>query len=838
VDSHIFRQIFVEAPIGMVMLGRDGTILSANRAFLRLSGKERVAQSKLSELFIPEDTIAYDSAFERLDSRRIDSFSTELRYRSNEDGEKWVRMNMYPLKTVRQGLLVAFFEDVSEQKHREYQLRRAKEASQKARQAAERETRIKSDFLANMSHEIRTPIHTITGMSELLGDTELDPEQQEYVDQIAFSADVLLSLVNDILDFSKIEAGKLSLESIEFDLQKTVEDAVDLVALEAHKKGLDTAVFVENDVPTMLKGDPVRLRQIIVNLFNNAVKFTQQGEVMVEVKKIEESDEEVVLRFRVNDTGIGIPDEKKNKLFKVFSQVDSSTTRKYGGTGLGLSISKNLTQMMGGDIGVSSLEGQGSTFWFTARLKKQGEENFYRSLPEHYFQQKVLVVDDNENIRRYMCSYLEEWGCRVVQAAGGPEALELLREAHNAGEDFDICLVDLLMPRMDGWQFASEVNADERLVDSNLVLMSPTGKSGDEAKMKLLHWFRDYLSKPVKKSKLFEVIFDVVNLEEPEGAEPELSEAGEAVEMVEEITGGKVLVAEDHEVNQQLFKTILENLGHEVHLANNGAEAVKAVQTDRYDLIFMDVQMPEMNGYEATEAIRALDIQTPIVAVTASALRGEERKSSEVGMNDFLVKPFKKKDLLPVLERWFDQSGRTSSPGPGEASLAAEQEPEELEAVDDAEEPEELEELEELEALDAVDDLGELEDLEPVEENLETKEPFDADDPILDFVETLETFMGQRETVLRVIGSFNDKVAKQIPKILEVLEARDCESLRGEAHSIKGGAMNLNAVRLGKTAAALEQAAADGQLKHCSELVNVLQAEYHRFVEQAEKSSP
>ena len=780
-------------------MSREGAILSGNRAFLYLSGKQSIRGMRLVEFFISEDREAYHTAFDRMSEGKTDSFSTELRYHSSSDLRKWARLTLYSVNASQRDVIVGFLEDVSAQKEREAELRRQKENSQKAQQAAEKETRIKSDFLANMSHEIRTPIHTITGMSELLGETKLDPEQQEYVGQIEFSADVLLGLINDVLDFSKIEAGKLSLETIEFDLQKMAEDAVDLVALEAHKKGLETGVFIENDVPNLLRGDPTRLRQIIVNLFNNAVKFTQTGEVTINITKEDENDTGVILRFCVHDTGIGIPDEKKDRLFKVFSQVDSSTTRKYGGSGLGLSISRNLAELMQGTIGVESREGIGSTFWFTAFLLKQNDPGFYDSLPDNYFQQRVLLVDDNERLRGFLRSYLEKWGCAVEESPDGPTALKILNDSHVDGMDFDICLVDLLMPGMDGWQFASEVNANEDLSHTALILMSPTGKSGDEAKMKLLHWFRGYLSKPIKKGKLFEAIFNVINEDGTlSAAEIHRVQENEPVDLVEEISGGVFLVVEDHEVNQQLFKAILENLGHEVHIANNGVEAVNAVKGNLYDLIFMDVQMPEMNGYEATRAIRHLGIKTPIIAVTASALKGEEEKTSEAGMDDFLVKPFKKKDILPLLGRWFQKKSDTGAAGA----------------------PEELEELEELEEIEELEELEELDEAEP---------PYNKEDPVLNVDEMLDTFMSKKEVVVNVVTGFIDKVHTQLPVIDNSAIQGDFDTLRAEAHSIRGGSLNLEAVRLGKTAAALEEAAVQHDTERCRELIILLKDEFGLF---------
>ncbi len=892
-DATIFKSIFKESPIGMALISSSCNILSANRAFLRLIGQSNAKGIRLTSMFHPEDIEPFLKGFTGIIDAELETFSEELRYfpspnaGENGEGGRWLRLNLYPVNASNRKVLVGFFEDISGQKKLEIELRRAKESSQKARKAAEKETRIKSDFLANMSHEIRTPIHTITGMSELLGETELDPEQQEYIDQIVFSADVLLSLINDVLDFSKIEAGKLSLELIDFDLQKMAEDAVDLVALEAHKKGLETAVSVDNTIPTLLKGDPVRLRQVIVNLFNNAVKFTHEGQVVVFVEKQSESEKAVKLKFRVEDTGIGIPEEKKSKLFKVFSQVDSSTTRKYGGTGLGLSISKNLANMMNGEIGVESEEGEGSTFWFTAQLEKQGEVSFYHSLEKNYFPFRVLLVDDNPTVRNILREYLGEWGCEVEEVSNGPSALKVLREAQNAEHPYDICLVDLLMPGMDGWQFASEVNADERLENTQLVLMSPTGKSGDEAKMKLLHWFSGYINKPVKKGKLFEIIFSVTNTEGESVQEEFGTGDEESIEMVEEITGGKFLVAEDHEVNQQLFKTILENLGHEVHIANNGVEAVKAVKSQSYDLIFMDVQMPEMNGYEATTSIRELGVNTPIIAVTASALKGEEEKCLDVGMNGFLVKPFKKKDLIPILEKWFEQGRKMGSEYTRSYKASAEEvsntvaqeggaegsgargmkedfgELEELEAADEAEliEDDEVTEQTQLtEEADEVKGVEELEELkkggefniqevsEGVQEPTEiaasndanqkigvVEKPFEDNDAIVDLEETLDNFMGKRDIVAKVIESYINKVEGQLPTIDSAVENQDFSSLRSEAHSIKGGGLNLAAMRLGKTAAALEKAALEEAMEKIDALVPMLKSEFQLFIEESRK---
>ncbi len=756
-DTTIFETIFRESPVGIVMLGKESRILHYNNSFKNIA---KAAMPLINTPFLsilqPDETEKFSRYFTGLVTGKRVSFSLDLKYRHRKGIPGWIHV-MVELsgneeKTKR--YIIAYVEDITEQKKYESQLMEAKILSEQAQEIAERAAKTKSDFLANMSHEIRTPIHTIIGMSELLAETKLDPEQQEYSGQIQFSADVLLGLINDILDFSKIEAGKLTLEEVDFNLLAVAEDAVAMVALEAHKKGLETAVFVGNDVPHFVSGDPTRLRQIIVNLFNNAVKFTHKGSVIVTVKKEEDFSDSVRLRMCVTDTGIGIPEDKKDKLFKVFTQVDSTTTRKYGGTGLGLSISKNLSEMMGGRIGVESEEGKGSRFWFTVVLKKQNKP--FRGDLAKPLGLRVLLVDDNEEVRGFLRQYLEPWGCTVFEAGNGAEALAFLRDRN--GPSVDLCLIDLVMPGMDGWQLASEIHSDDRINGVRRILLSPTGKSGEEAKMKLLNWFSGYLHKPVKKYVLLHEILKVFHREDDLLLEEGLVQEEEAEELTDEIAGASVLVAEDHKVNQMLFKTILENLGHTVALAGNGKEAVEAVKKEEFDIIFMDVQMPEMNGYEATEEIRKLNIKTPVIAVTASAVKGEREKCLAAGMSDFLTKPFKKKDLLPVLERWLN--------------------------------------VEDLELNDADD----VEELESIPED--DREIFDLDTAV-------EVFMGKKELVLKLLNDLLPRIENQLEQIKEYAGKKDYDDIRKQAHSIKGSCANMSMNQISAAAAVLEKAAAE-----------------------------
>ncbi|MBN1647521.1 MAG: response regulator [Spirochaetales bacterium] len=626
-------------------------------------------------------------------------------------------------------------------------LRKEKEESLRAQELAEKATKAKSDFLANMSHEIRTPIHTIIGMGELLQETPLDAEQQEYGGQIAFSADVLLRLVNDILDFSKIEAGKLNLEIIGIDFYDIIEKAVDLLAMEAHKKGLETGILFDPRIPRYLYGDPIRLRQIIVNLFSNAVKFTASGEVIVYVELIERQDEYIIVKTTIKDTGIGIPDHKQHLLFHGFSQVDSSTTRKFGGSGLGLSICKSLSAMMNGEIGVESREGKGSEFWFTAKMKIQEDQASpfnVRSLSPS--RNRILVVDDNETSRNILKKVLEFWEFPVKTVDSGSKAYEMLLKAVEKGSPYSLCLIDLLMPKMDGWQLASEINSDKRVNSTKLFLLSPSGASGAEAKMKLLNWFDGYISKPVKLKDLFENLSSVLNVPMDLEAVDELEPLEDESNVIEK---ADILIAEDHEVNQRLFMTILEHIGHKVVIASNGKEALEAASRRKFDLIFMDVQMPVMNGYEATEGIRQLGITTPIIAVTASAIKGEREKCLEIGMTDFLTKPFKKKDLEPILEKYLRMNYTETS-----------------------------------------------------KENTMS----DQADAIFDYNEAIETFMGKEEVVRKVISDYLVKAKNHLQLIKDAIESKNHQVIYETAHGLKGGAWNLAIQKFGNSALEMELA--------------------------------
>ena len=771
-QKEYFQALINNSPAAVVLLDNDESITHCNPAFEHLYGYNcaEIVGKDIDKLIATRETKQEASTLTR---QVMDRNVHRITQRKRKDGSL-VDVELFGVPIFvgeeRAGAL-AIYHDIS--------------SLIKAQQASEEANRAKSEFLANMSHEIRTPMNGVIGMLDIALDTQLNPEQKEYLSIALNSAEALLTLLNDILDYSKIEAKKLDLEIIEFGLRNTIEDVAYTLANRAEEKGLELALLVPPDLPTELLGDPGRLRQILVNLTGNAIKFTEKGEVLIRAEAIEEREESVIIRFSVEDTGIGIKPERIEAVFERFTQADGSTTRKFGGTGLGLAISQHLVEAMGGEISVSSEYGKGTTFSFVLELKKQAQkESETEAKVTDLHGLNILIIDDNATNRVILEKMIAGFGAKSHAVASGKEGLdELLITRHTKKPSYDILLLDMQMPEMDGEQTVRSIFSDPRNKNLSVVVLTSMGKRGDAKRLEDLGC-AGYLLKPIKQQMLFDALVKVINEKKtrPPGTGRLVTRH---LVKEEKRKSQRILLAEDNIVNQKVAVALLQKVGHSVDVVDNGKEALKRVQKGNYTLLLMDVQMPVMDGFEATRQIRAWEAEKshiPIIAMTAHAMKGDRERCLDAGMDDYLSKPLDKRSLFTAIDRWCKNLPE------GKSSLQEKQEEKPAAAQTSAGVP------------------------------LRKAAP-------LDIETALPRFSNDRDFFNEMSKEFVRQIPECILEIKTAYERVDAMALSLAAHHLRGTAATFSAKRLTKLTKILEEESGQGDLSRAERLIASVEKE-------------